>query len=95
MSPNWLPLLVSWGALAVIVAVLAVYRNTLARKEDDHIHLADGESSMIPQQSAVAHRIEVVEKWGKSLTVVLLIYGLAVGAYYLYTVWQTQSSAQF
>ena len=92
MSQNFIMLLVSWGVLALIVLVLAVYRNALGRREDDSLHVSDREAALVTEQNAVAHRIDAIEKWGKSLTVVMILYGLALGAYYLYTMWQMQST---
>jgi len=36
----------------------------------------------------LAHRLEMIDKWGKMLTVVVAVYGLALGAIYLYQAWK-------
>lgn len=92
MNQNLIVLLTSWGILGLIVLVLAAYRSQLSRKEDDHIHMSDFDSGVVAQQAAVSNRIDAVERWGKTLTVVLVVYGVALAAYYMYTLWQAQSS---
>jgi len=92
MSQNIVLLLSTWGVLAVIVLILAAYRSQLGRREDDTIHMADFESGTVAQQTQIAHKIDNIERWGKTLTVLLVLYGLALGAYYMYSVWQAQNS---
>jgi hypothetical protein len=91
MNQNFILLLSSWGVLAVIVLILAAYRQQLGRQEDDAIHVNDFEAATVTHQSEVAHRIDKIEKWGKTLTILLVLYGIALGVYYLYTLWQLQS----
>jgi hypothetical protein len=88
---NWTPYIAVWSFFAVIVLALAAYRKMLSGREDDTLHVSEGASRLIPLQIANAHRIEVVEKWGKSLTAVVVLAGLIMGAIYLYGVWQIGS----
>lgn len=67
--------------LAAIVIVLIVYRKMVARKEDDTLHVLDGGAV---QQAVVGHKLEAIDKWGKTLTVITLVYLLVVGATYVY-----------
>jgi hypothetical protein len=84
-----LPVLIgSWGFLAAIVVGLAIYRKVIASREDDTLHIDDYEAVLVPQQVAIARRLENVDRWGKRLTVVAFVYGLAVAAAYLYSIWQ-------
>ncbi|HET8547899.1 MAG TPA: hypothetical protein VFL57_07845 [Bryobacteraceae bacterium] len=92
MNPTFLMLLAAWGILGLTVLALAAYRTQLGRREDDRIHFSDREAALVTEQTQVAHRIEVIEKWGKTLTVLLVLYGIAIGAYYLYTLWQAQTT---
>ncbi len=94
MSQSFILLLSSWGVLALIVLILAAYRSQLGRQEDDHIHVSGGDAGAITHQTTVAHRIDAVEKWGKILTVVLIVYGLILGGRYLYFLWEASSRAQ-
>lgn len=90
---HWTPYLAVWSFFAAIVAGLAVYRKMLATQEDDSLHVSEGSSRLVPQQIAHAQRIQVVEKWGKSLTLVVVIAGLIMAAIYFWGVWQTGAGA--
>jgi hypothetical protein len=39
---------------------------------------------MIPYQVALAHKMDAVDKWGKTLTVLTVAIGLLIAAAYLY-----------
>ena len=88
---HWTPYLAIWSFFAAIVAALAVYRKMLSVREDDSLHVSEGSSKLIPEQIANAQRIEVVEKWGKSLTAVVVVAALIMAGIYFYGVWQTGS----
>lgn len=81
------PLLISWAALTVFVIGLAIYRRKVASHEDVFLHVSHGDQSMINEQSHTAHQLEMVDKWGKILTVVAAVYGLAILALALYQQW--------
>jgi len=38
----------------------------------------------VAQQVTVAQKLEVIDKWGKILTVITLVFGLILGAAYVY-----------
>jgi hypothetical protein len=90
---NWTPYLAVWTFFALIVLGLAVYRKMLSAREDDSIHVSLGSAGLIPQQVANAQRIEVIEKWGKSLTAVVVLAGLVLAGIYFYGVWQTGATS--
>jgi hypothetical protein len=92
MNSTFLMLLASWGILGVTVLSLAAYRSQLGRREDDRIHFTDREAALVNQQNQFAHRIDIIEKWGKTLTVLLVLYGIALGGYYVYTLFQLQAT---
>ena len=81
-----------WVALAFAVLLLAGYRKFLARNEDDLVHIAEGEAGMISEQVVMAHKLEVIDRWGKILTVASLVYGLLLSAAFLYKVWLEQGT---
>jgi hypothetical protein len=93
MNINLFPFGATWIALAGAVLILAVYRHRLSSHEDDTIHVSDGQASQITKQAIAAHRIEVIDRWGKMLTAIGAIYGLLLGAAYFYQYW-VQSSQQ-
>ena len=70
------------------VAGLALYRKFVALHENDLIHVSEGESKMIPQQIEMAQRLDLIDRWGKILTVVAAAGGLVLGGVYLYLLWQ-------
>lgn len=90
MNIDLRPFMALWAVLAVVVIVMIVYRRAIARREDDSLHvLAD--AGMVPQQAAFAHKIEAIDKWGKILTVVTVVFGLILGAMYVYQTWVAMS----
>ena len=72
------------GLLAIATMGLALYRKLISASEEDLIHLGPGEERHIPEQIALEGRLKTVDRWGKILTVVTVLVGLAVAAVYLY-----------
>ena len=91
----FMPLVIGWVVLATFVILVAVYRRAIARKEDDFLHVQDAEASAVSQQAEVAKKLESIDRWGKGLTVVALVYGLGLLGYYLYLGWQTSTTIQY
>lgn len=77
-------LMVLFVVLVVATASLALYRKFVTMREDDYVHIAEGEEKLIPQQLEVAQKIAALDRWGEILTVVTAAYGLVIGALYLY-----------
>lgn len=84
MNVNLLPYAVFWGVLAIAVVFLIIYRKSVSSQEDDSIHLEGGAPA---EQMALAHRLELIDRWGKTLTVIVAVYGIALAAIYMYQVW--------
>jgi len=78
---NYLPLLAVWIVLALVVLALFVWRQSVARNEDDSLHVMHG---ALAPQTAVAQKLDVIDKWGKILTVITVISGLLIAAAYVY-----------
>jgi hypothetical protein len=78
---NYLPLLVVWSVLALVVLALFVWRQSIARNEDDSLHVMHG--ALAPQAS-IAQKLDVIDKWGKILTVITVVSGLLIAAAYVY-----------
>ena len=88
-----LALWISWAVLTVIVLGLALYRKiTSWYQEDDLVHLAAGEERAIPHQIEVTKRLDKIDSWGKTLTVVDLVYGLMLFSIMLYMAWRHSQS---
>jgi len=81
------PFLAGWIVLAFVVAGLAIYRKTISSHEDDVLHVSAGESAVISKQADVAHRLDSIDRWGKLLTVVLVVYGVLLALAYGYQIW--------
>lgn len=81
-----------WVLLAATVLVLAAWRKAVARGEDDSLHVSDGQAAAVPHQIAVAQKLEKIDRWGKTATIVAVVYGLALLATYLYQVWTASST---
>jgi hypothetical protein len=86
---NLIPYFVLWSVLAVAVLALALYRKLITfHGDDEFIHLAAGEERMIPHQVALGHRLELIDRWGKLLTVCTAAFGLLIVAVFLFQAWQ-------
>ena len=86
---NMVPYILIWAVCGIAVLALALYRKILTfHGDDEFLHLADGEERMIPQQVALGHRLELIDRWGKSLTVFTVASGLAIAAVILWHAWQ-------
>lgn len=81
---NLTPSFVIWVILAIATLGLALYRKLISASEEDLIHLGPGEERQIPEQVALAARLKTVDRWGKILTVITVLVGLAIAAVYLY-----------
>jgi hypothetical protein len=84
---NLIPFVIAWGLMATVVIALAVYRKMVAGRTDEVVHLSGLEASVVNQQAEMARKLELIDKWGKTLTLVALITGLALCGVYLYQVW--------
>ncbi len=85
---NLTPAVVIWVILAIATLGLALYRKLISAGEEDLIHLGPGEERQIPEQVALAGRLKAIDRWGKTLTIVTVLVGLAMAALYLYQAFQ-------
>lgn len=86
--------IVVWAVLAIFLIALIIYRRSVANKEDETVHVLDSDANLVPQQAAIARQLDVIDRWGKIVTVVLFLYTLALGALYMYNLWQESSKVQ-
>ena len=54
---------------------------SVASNEDDSLHVLHG---ALTQQTTVAQKLDVIDKWGKILTVITVVFGLLIAAAYVY-----------
>ncbi len=83
-NTDLMPYALVWAVLAAIVIALIIYRKMVARAEDDTLHVLDAETKAASSQTTMARKLEKIDRWGKSLTVLAVVYGLAVGAGFVY-----------
>jgi hypothetical protein len=76
-----------WVALGAVIAGIAIYRKMVSREEDDAIHLNATAEGVIQQQTVMAGKLNVIDRWGKTLTAVEVLFGLALGLFWLYKAW--------
>ena len=84
------PFFAIWVVMALGVGGLIVYRRHIANKEDDVLHLG-ASSGAVAQQSTIAEKLDQVDKWGKLLTIIALVYGAILAAIYFYQTWMAGS----
>jgi hypothetical protein len=89
VNVNLMPYFVVWSVLAVIVLGMIVWRKMVANHEDETLHVLDAGAAS--QQLNVAHKLEVIDKWGKILTAIAVVFGLILGAVYMYQSWVAMS----
>jgi len=76
-----------WATLLGFVIVLAIARKWASRHEDDTLHLHTSDSAVIERQSSLAGLLNRIDWVGKSLTVVVVLYGFVLIARILYMGW--------
>ena len=73
-------LLVVWVVLSHGVLTLFLWRQAVARTEDDSLHVMHG---TITSQTTLSQKLDVIDKWGKILTVVTVVLGLLIAVAYV------------
>ena len=86
---NLFPLLIVWTVLALGVLALFLWRQAVARGEDDSLHVMHG---ALTEQTSLAQKLEVIDKWGKIMTVITVVLGLLIAAAYVYGQFSGRSS---
>jgi flagellar biosynthesis protein FlhB len=80
-------LVVIWTALAAFIILLALARKFFARNEDDMLHLGEFDTGVVQRQKSLAGLLTCVDRVGKSLTVVLVVFAIAIIGRILYLGW--------
>lgn len=76
-------LIATFCFLAATTLGLALTRMAIVRaKGDGCVHLADSDAVMIERQEIAARRLSLVDGWGKALTILAVLCGIAA-----YIVW--------
>jgi hypothetical protein len=77
-----------WCGFFLTTAGLALFRKFVANREDDYIHVGPGQEKYIPRQTELAKRLTAIDHWGKIVTGVTAVFGLALAAAALYQAWR-------
>jgi len=86
---NLIPYIAIWSVCGLAVLALALYRKILTfHGDDEFVHLAQGEERLIPHQVELSHKLELVDRWGKSLTIFTVAFGIVITAIVLIHAWQ-------
>jgi hypothetical protein len=82
------------GLILLVLASLGLagYRKFVTREEDDLVHLGEGAVQHAAKQEALARSINQLDKVGKILITVTVLYGLALGGTMIYQALQNGPS---
>jgi hypothetical protein len=81
------PFLTLWLVVIAALVVVCFWRRSVAVQEDPALHLGAAHAGSAGQQVAVAKRLGQIDKWVKLLSVTTVVFGLLLGAAYLYKGW--------
>ncbi|HEY7387539.1 MAG TPA: hypothetical protein VH640_03470 [Bryobacteraceae bacterium] len=87
MNFNFTPFAIFWLVLAVTILGLAAYRALVSEHEEDALHLSNPRE--MAHQLTITHRLDLIDRWGKLLTIAAAVYSLLLAAGYAYYVWTT------
>jgi hypothetical protein len=76
-----------WALVGLATGGLALYRKLISMSEEDYVHLAPGTEGIAAKQAALAGRLNSIDRWGVTLTVITAVAGAVLGAAYLYMGW--------
>lgn len=89
---NMIPHLLVLAAMVVTIVLLAVYRASVAQKQDFHLHFEGAEKQDVGAQLSVASRLAWIDRWGKILTVMAVVYFVALAGLLVYQQWLRSST---
>jgi hypothetical protein len=76
------PLIIVWMVLALVTLALFLWRQGIARNEDDSLHVMHAGAATT--QTSISQKLDVIDKWGKIATVITVVLGLLIAAAYIY-----------
>ena len=85
------PFLIGWTVLLVVAIGLYTCRRRVARQDDETIHVLDSDADKVAQQVVVAKKLDVLDRWVKLASILVVVSGLVLGALYIYAAWVASS----
>lgn len=82
------------GVLIVAAVAVGLYRRWLENHCDNYLHLHGDshDATVVSTQAAMCKRLETVSKVTRALVVAVILYALAIGAFAIYTAWNSQGT---
>jgi beta-lactamase regulating signal transducer with metallopeptidase domain len=77
-------LMISWGVITAVLAVLVIYRGTLSSREDDQIFIDAAEQHHYQEQQVIIARSEGLTKPIIALAVVSAVLLIASASVWMY-----------
>ena len=87
------PFLVLWAIVIAALVVVAFWRRTVSVQEDPALHLGAAHEGTAAEQTALAKKLEQIDKWVKLLIIVVIAFGVLLAAAALYKAWVLGPSA--
>jgi hypothetical protein len=86
--------LILWGVLLLVLVGLYLYHRWLENHDDPYIHLHNDshDSDIISSQTAMAKRLEMVDKVKTGLLWAVIVYAAAIAAMGIYVAWNNQGT---
>ncbi len=81
---SFMPFVVILSVLAIVVLALLTYRSKLTAREDDTIHINEGEEQQLGCQEVLAEKVAKVDRVSKILAAVVVVGSIALLAAYIY-----------
>jgi hypothetical protein len=81
------PYLAVLALMAVLILILAAWRQVIDLHEDDSIHLHENERGLVKAQVELAGKIKSIDRAGKAITIAAALYGLALAGWAVYQQW--------
>lgn len=77
-----------WIVMGIALAIVFAWRKTIAGNSYDLVNMHDTSGSSIAKQEATAKQLAQLDRIVMILMIVTIVYGLAVGGFYIYDAFQ-------
>jgi hypothetical protein len=80
-----------WIVIAAALAIVYTRRKIVVGGSDELVHLSDATDMVIAKQEATARTVQQLDRIVMILTVVFVVYGVALGAWQIYVAFNSSS----